>query len=69
VSQFIHTWDVYGLGGRQFDYARDGCMPGSSTWAESLNADIDFSLLFNKQPCMDFSSSVIQQIEAILRPL
>lgn len=69
ISQFIHTWNVYGMDGRQFDYARDGCIPGASTWAESLNADIDFSLLLNKQPCLDFSSSVIQQIEAILRPL
>ena len=33
VSLFIHTWDVYGLGGRQYDYARDGCVPGVATWA------------------------------------
>lgn len=69
VSTFIHNWNVYGLGGRQYDYARSGCVPGVATWAESLNADIDFALLFNKQPCLDFSSSVIQQIETQLNDL
>jgi CubicO group peptidase (beta-lactamase class C family) len=69
VSSFIHSWAVYGLGGRQYDYARDGCMPGASTWAESLNPDVDFALLFNNQPCLDFSIPVIQQIESILAPL
>jgi CubicO group peptidase (beta-lactamase class C family) len=66
VSQFIGTYDVYGLGGRAYDYARDGCIPGASTWAESLTADIDFALLFNNQPCLDFSSEVITQIRSIL---
>jgi CubicO group peptidase (beta-lactamase class C family) len=67
VSLFVHTWNAYGLGGRQYDYARDGCTPGVATWVESLTADIDFALLFNSQPCLDFSSTVIQQIEAALR--
>jgi hypothetical protein len=66
VSQFIGTYNVYGLGGRAYDYARDGCIPGASTWAESLTADIDFALLFNNQPCLDFSSGVIAQIRSIL---
>jgi CubicO group peptidase (beta-lactamase class C family) len=69
VSLFVHTWNAYGLGPRQYDYARDGCIPGAATWVESLNADVDFSLLFNKQPCLDFSSSVIQQIESALSGL
>lgn len=66
VSAFIHVWNVYGLNGRQYDYARSGCLPGAATWAESLNADIDFSLVLNKQPCLDFSSEVIQRIESQL---
>jgi CubicO group peptidase (beta-lactamase class C family) len=66
VSQFIGTYNVYGLGGRAYDYARDGCIPGASTWAESLTADIDFALLFNNQPCLSFSSEVIAQIRSIL---
>jgi len=66
VSQFIGTYNVYGLGGRTYDYARDGCIPGASTWAESLTADIDFALLFNNQPCLSFSSEVITQIRSIL---
>jgi len=67
VSAFIHSWNVYGLGGRQYDYARSGCVPGVATWAESLNADIDFALLVNKQPCLDFTSTVIQQLETTLK--
>jgi len=67
VSLFVHTWNAYGLGGRQYDYARDGCVPGVATWVESLTADIDFALLFNSNPCLGFSSAVIQQIEAPLR--
>jgi CubicO group peptidase (beta-lactamase class C family) len=66
VSKFIGTYNVYGLGGRAVDYARDGCMPGASTWAESETSDIDFSLLFNEQPCLGFSSDVINQIRNIL---
>ena len=66
VAAFIGTWNVYGLGGRQVDYARDGCIPGASTWAESLNADVDFSLLFNKQPCLGFDSPVISQLRSAL---
>jgi CubicO group peptidase (beta-lactamase class C family) len=69
VSRFIHTWNVYGTGGRQYDYARSGCVPGVATWAESLNADVDFALLFNKQPCLDFPSTVIKKIESDLRGL
>jgi CubicO group peptidase (beta-lactamase class C family) len=69
VSKFIHTWNVYGLGGRQYDYARDGCVPGVSTWAESLNADIDYALLFNSQPCLSFSSTVIEQVRTVLGSL
>ena len=67
VSAFIHNWNVYGEGGRQYDYARSGCIPGAATWAESLNADIDFALLVNKQPCLDFTSTVIQQLETSLQ--
>jgi CubicO group peptidase (beta-lactamase class C family) len=66
VSKFIGTHNVYGLGGRAIDYARDGCIPGASTWAESETTDIDFSLLFNKQPCLGFSSDVIVRIRNIL---
>jgi CubicO group peptidase (beta-lactamase class C family) len=66
VSKFIGTYNVYGLGGRAFDYARDGCIPGASTWAESLTADIDYALLFNNQPCLSFSSQVITTIRSIL---
>lgn len=66
VSNFIHTWDVYGLGARQYDYARDGCVPGVATWAESLNATIDFSILFNSEPCLGFTSTVIEQADSIL---
>jgi CubicO group peptidase (beta-lactamase class C family) len=66
VSKFIGTWNVYGLGGRSIDYARDGCVPGASTWAESETTDIDFALLFNKQPCLSFTSDVITKIRAIL---
>ena len=62
VSKFIGTYNVYGLGGRAVDYARDGCTPGASTWAESETADIDFALLLNAQPCLSFSSDVIVQI-------
>lgn len=66
VSKFIGTWNVYGLGGRSIDYARDGCIPGASTWAESETADIDFALLFNAQPCLGFDSAVINTIRGIL---
>jgi CubicO group peptidase (beta-lactamase class C family) len=66
VSRFIGTHNVYGLGGRAYDYARDGCIPGASTWAESLTADIDFALLLNSQPCLGFSSAVITNIRNIL---
>jgi CubicO group peptidase (beta-lactamase class C family) len=66
VSRFIGTYDVYGLGGREFDYARDGCVPGVSTWAESLTKDIDFALLFNAQPCLGFSSGVIENVRSAL---
>ena len=69
VSAFIHTWDVYGLGPRQIDYARDGCMPGASTWAESETSDVDFSLLFSGGACMDFTSSVINTIRTALSGL
>jgi CubicO group peptidase (beta-lactamase class C family) len=64
VSKFINTWNVYGTGGRAVDYARDGCIPGASTWAESRSANVDFALLFNKQPCLDFSYSVISQLRS-----
>jgi CubicO group peptidase (beta-lactamase class C family) len=66
VSKFIGTYNVYGLGGRAIDYARDGCIPGAAAWAESETADIDFALLFNKQPCLGFSSDVINTIRNIL---
>ncbi len=66
VSKFIGAYNVYGLGGRAIDYARDGCMPGVSTWAESETPDIDFALLFNSQPCLGFSSDVINQIRGVL---
>jgi CubicO group peptidase (beta-lactamase class C family) len=66
VSQFIGTYNVYGLGGRAIDYARDGCVPGVATWAESETSDIDFALLFNSQPCLSFSSDVINTIRGIL---
>jgi len=69
VSQFIGTYNVYGLGGRAIDYARDGCIPGAATWAESETTDVDFALLFNAQPCLSFTSTVISQIRAILAPL
>ena len=69
VSLFIHTWNVYGLGGRQYDYARSGCVPGVATWAESLNASVDYALLFNKQPCLDFPSTVIINLRRELNAL
>jgi|GEM_PF-1951103 len=66
VSGFIHSYNLYGLGGRGADYARSGCVPGVSTWAESLTNDVDFSLLLNAGPCLDFSSDVINSVRAIL---
>jgi CubicO group peptidase (beta-lactamase class C family) len=66
ISRFIGTYDVYGLGGRQYDYARDGCVPGVATWAESLTADIDFALFFNGGPCLGFSSTVIENVRGAL---
>jgi CubicO group peptidase (beta-lactamase class C family) len=69
VSKFIGTYNVYGLGGRAYDYARDGCMPGASTWAESQTSNIDFALLFNEEPCLSFTSDVINQIRTILGPM
>ena len=69
VSAFIHTWDVYGLGPRQIDYARDGCMPGASTWAESETSDVDFSVLFSGGACMGFDSAVISTIRTALSGL
>jgi CubicO group peptidase (beta-lactamase class C family) len=66
VSSFIHTWNVYGLGGRAIDYARDGCMPGASTWAESLTTDVDFSVLFSGGACLGFDSAVINTIRSTL---
>jgi CubicO group peptidase (beta-lactamase class C family) len=66
VSKLIGTYNVYGLGGRAIYYARDGCMPGASTWAESETSDIDFSLLLNSEPCLSFSSDVINQIRNVL---
>lgn len=69
ISRFIHSYNVYGLGGRQADYARSGCVPGVATWAESLSNDVDFALLFNAQPCLDFTSSVIGKLRAALGAL
>jgi CubicO group peptidase (beta-lactamase class C family) len=70
VSLFVHNWNAFGLGGRNVGSARSGCLDvGAATWTESLNADIDYSVNFNKQPCLDFSSSVISQIRTILQPL
>ncbi len=69
VSAFVHTWNAYGLGGRAIDYARDGCMPGASTWVESETSDVDFSLLFSGGPCMGFDSSVINTIRNALSGL
>jgi CubicO group peptidase (beta-lactamase class C family) len=69
VSRFIHTYNVYGTGGRAADYARSGCVPGVATWAESLDNGVDFALLFNKQPCLDFSSHVIVELRARLTAL
>ena len=69
VSAFIHTWNVYGLGGRQIDYARDGCMPGVSTWAESETSDVDFSVLFSGGACLGFDSAVINTIRTTLGSL
>jgi CubicO group peptidase (beta-lactamase class C family) len=66
VSLFIHTYNVYGLGGREADYARSGCVPGVATWAESLANGVDFALLFNAQPCLGFSSGVIEALRAKL---
>jgi hypothetical protein len=66
VSSFIHTWNAYGLGGRAIDYARDGCMPGASTWAESLTTDVDFSVLFSGGACLGFDSAVINTIRTTL---
>lgn len=66
ISLFIHTYNVYGLGGREADYARSGCVPGVATWAESLANGVDFALFFNAQPCLDFSSGVIEGLRAKL---
>lgn len=69
ISLFIHTYNVYGLGGRQADYARSGCVPGVATWAESLTNDVDVALLINSQPCLSFSSSVIANLRNALMSL
>jgi CubicO group peptidase (beta-lactamase class C family) len=72
LSAFIHSWNVYGVGHRATDggdRARDGCLPGVATWSESLNTDVDYALLFSNTPCLGFDSTVIQQIDTILRPL
>ena len=66
VSAFIDTWNVSGVGRRQYDYWRAGCLPGVATWAESLNSDIDYAVLFNSRPCLSPSSTVIQQLRTIL---
>jgi CubicO group peptidase (beta-lactamase class C family) len=71
LSGFIHTWNVYGLGLRNNfggDIARDGCLPGVATWSETLNADVDWALLFSNTPCLGFTSTVIAKIDAILKP-
>ncbi len=69
VSAFVHTWNAYGLGPRAIDYARDGCMPGASTWVESETSDVDFSLLFSGGPCLGFDSTVINTIRNALSGL
>jgi CubicO group peptidase (beta-lactamase class C family) len=69
ISRFIHTYNVYGLGGRASDYARSGCVPGVATWAESLSNDVDFALFFNAEPCLAFSSSVIGSLRSQLGSL
>jgi CubicO group peptidase (beta-lactamase class C family) len=69
LSGVIHTWNVYGLGHRtNGDLARDGCLPGVATWAETLNADVDYALLFSNTPCLGFGSSVIQHLRTDLAP-
>jgi CubicO group peptidase (beta-lactamase class C family) len=69
ISLFIHTYNVYGLGGRQADYARSGCVPGVATWAESFGNNVDVALFFNSQPCLGFSSSVIVNLRNALLTL
>jgi len=69
VSAFVHSWNAYGLGPRQIDYARDGCMPGASTWVESETTDVDFSLLFSGGACLGFDSTVISTIRNALAGL
>lgn len=69
ISLFIHTYNVYGLGGRQADYARSGCVPGVATWAESFGNNVDVALFFNSQPCLGFSSSVIVNLRNALMTL
>jgi CubicO group peptidase (beta-lactamase class C family) len=69
VSLLAHNYSAYGLGGRQSDLARSGCLPGEATWVESLNADIDFALLFSGGACLGTGSTVIQQLRSDLSPL
>jgi CubicO group peptidase (beta-lactamase class C family) len=69
ISLFIHTYNVYGLGGRQADYARSGCVPGVATWAESLANNVDAALFFNSQPCLSFGSMVIANLRNALMTL
>ena len=69
ISKLIHSYNVYGLGGRMTDYARSGCIPGVATWAESLSNSVDVALLFNARPCLDFPSSVIVNLRDALAGL
>ncbi len=69
VSAFVHTWNAYGLGPRAIDYARDGCMPGASTWVESETPDLDFSVLFSGGACLGFDSAVIVTLRNALANL
>jgi CubicO group peptidase (beta-lactamase class C family) len=66
VSDFIHSYNRYGLSAREGDYARSGCVPGVATWAESLTNNVDFALLVNARPCLDYSSDVINTVRTIL---
>jgi CubicO group peptidase (beta-lactamase class C family) len=47
LAMFAGHYNVYGLGGRQAGYAREGSFVGSTSWMESLSDGYDFSFTFN----------------------
>ena len=71
IAHLINTYDVYYSSGqpvgRNPGYARDGCLPGVESWAESRTDGVDWAANFNtRPPCLAFDSSVIASIDAEL---